>query len=47
MEPFYSKQTLLVGHLKMMVLKKTNPDLHMFFIDLIVGNFKAEKFLAP
>lgn len=41
METLYSKQTLTVGHLKMMVTEKTNCNLHVLFIDLIVGNLKA------
>lgn len=38
MEPLYSKQTFTVGHLKMMVTKKTNQNVYGLFIDLIVGN---------
>lgn len=38
MEPLYSKQILTVGHLKMMATKKMNLNLHVLFIDIIVGN---------
>lgn len=44
MEPLYSKQTLSVSHLQIMVTKKTNQNLHVLFIDLIVGNLKHSNF---
>lgn len=44
MEPLYSKQTLTVGHLKMMATKKTYQNLHVLFIDIIVGNLKHSNF---
>lgn len=44
MEPLYSKQILTVGHLKMMATKKMNLNLHVLFIDIIVGNWKHSNF---
>lgn len=43
MDTLYSKQALSVSHLKMMVTKKKQ-NLHVLFIDLLVGNSKHSNF---